>query len=228
MHFKFALGAGIAALGVLLSASAALAAPAVATESASVRSGPGLSFGRVSRLFAGEDVDVTECRSGWCFVNHNGTDGWVDSSILSSPDDFGNAPPPPPRRGRPAPPPQQPGLNFGFSVGPNGPDVQFGVDPNQPGRRDRGGRADGGGGRGPQVCFYRDFDFQGPSVCARPGDSVDALQGDWNDSISSIRVRGGASVDVYEDYDYGGNAYTVERDMGHVTPNDKISSYEVH
>jgi hypothetical protein len=235
MRIKFMLGGGVAALGVLLAASAALAAPAVATDSASVRSGPGQGFGRVSRLFAGEEVDVTECRQGWCFVKHDGTDGWVSASLLSSPDDFGNQDNlPPPRPGRPVPPPP-PGVNFGFSIGPNGPDVQIGVDRNQPGRPDRGGGRRGGGGRGdgggrgPEVCFYRDVNFEGPSFCTGPGDSASSLPGRWNDAISSIEVRGGASVDIYEDVNFEGGSFTVERDTGQLgSLNDMISSYEVH
>jgi hypothetical protein len=215
------LGAGIAALGLLVSMGAALAAPAVATDSASVRSGPGSSYGRVARLYPGEEVEVTECRQGWCFVKHAGTDGWVSSTLLANPDNYDNNPPPPPRNGRPLPPPQ-PGINFGFTL-PNGPSVQIGV-PNQPPARPVRPN------RGPQVCFYRDVGFSGPSFCARPGESADFLADTgWNDRISSIEVLGGASVDVYEDANYEGRSISLDNSASSLGGmNDMISSYEVH
>lgn len=58
---KAALAAGL----VLLSAVAASAFPAVATNSATVRAGPGNNYPVVDRLYPGERVDVVGRRSGW-------------------------------------------------------------------------------------------------------------------------------------------------------------------
>ena len=50
-----------------------------------VRSGPGTNFATVDRLKAGEAVTRGQCTSdgGWCYVNHDGADGWVSASFLA-------------------------------------------------------------------------------------------------------------------------------------------------
>jgi hypothetical protein len=82
MHHR-AAAAGLAA--ALMFAGAAQAAPASATASVNVRSGPSTGYGVVDVLRPGERVDVRECRTnGWCFIVHSGPDGWVSSNYLSS------------------------------------------------------------------------------------------------------------------------------------------------
>jgi hypothetical protein len=73
-----ALGLGVVA--VALSAGASFAA--VATSSANVRSGPGLSYHWVDRLERGEFVSVTDRAGGWCEISHPGRDGWVSCALL--------------------------------------------------------------------------------------------------------------------------------------------------
>ena len=107
---KKLMAGGLAALALLATAGAAMAAPAFATSNVNVRSGPGTGYGVVDALRRGEQVDVQECRGSWCFIEKRGPDGWVSASYLD--------------RGRPMPLPQpiypgNPGGNVCFN-GPNG------------------------------------------------------------------------------------------------------------
>ncbi len=69
-----------------LYAGPALADPAYATRNVNVRSGPGLNFEAVDQLVAGEPVDEGNCNAdgSWCYVRHEGTDGWVAAVFLSA------------------------------------------------------------------------------------------------------------------------------------------------
>jgi len=87
------LAGGLAGVGLLLSAGAALADPAQATASVNVRSGPGTAYGVVDTLYPGESVDVGNCQAGWCYIQHNGPDGWVSANYL---DEGGGSYTPPP------------------------------------------------------------------------------------------------------------------------------------
>lgn len=77
------LTAGIAAAAIVGSTIAALAAPAYATATVNVRTGPGTGYGAIDTLRPGESVDIDYCRGSWCFVNKSGPDGWVSASYLS-------------------------------------------------------------------------------------------------------------------------------------------------
>lgn len=74
-------------LAAALCGWAAMSAAAIAAQSTvslNVRSGPGTSYGVVDTLYAGENVNVGECRSnGWCYITHTGPDGWVSARYLS-------------------------------------------------------------------------------------------------------------------------------------------------
>lgn len=69
-------------VSALLIPSAAFAAPATASASVNVRSGPGTDYEIVDRLRAGERVEVEGCRDGWCYITHSGPDGYVSASYL--------------------------------------------------------------------------------------------------------------------------------------------------
>lgn len=69
---------------VLGMAGAAMAAPAIATGSVNVRTGPSTQYQRVDTLQRHERVDVVGCRSGWCYVEHRGADGWVSGNYLQA------------------------------------------------------------------------------------------------------------------------------------------------
>lgn len=76
------LAVGLAAAAVCLGPSAAMAYPATATASVNVRSGPGPAYRIVDQLYAGERVNIVNCRFGWCYVDHRGPDGWVAAAYL--------------------------------------------------------------------------------------------------------------------------------------------------
>lgn len=69
---------------VALAAGDALAVDATATSDVNVRSGPGAGYSRLDTLYGGEMVNITECQSGWCYVEHDGPDGWVSGNYLSA------------------------------------------------------------------------------------------------------------------------------------------------
>ncbi|MGV8831930.1 MAG: SH3 domain-containing protein [Devosia sp.] len=71
--------AGSVLLGM---AGTAMASQAVATTNVNVRSGPSSGYGVVDTLRRNEVVNVTECRSGWCYVEKAGPDGWVSANYL--------------------------------------------------------------------------------------------------------------------------------------------------
>ena len=70
-----------------------------------IRSGPGTNFNVVDRLDAGEQVTRGQCTGDgtWCYINHDGADGWVSASFLEP---LNPAPPS-------NPPPNQPGNGQG-------------------------------------------------------------------------------------------------------------------
>lgn len=203
-----------AALGLSILGLSAVQA-AQSTASLNVRSGPSTGYGVVDTLYAGENVDVRECRSnGWCYITHSGPDGWVSARYLTDvqqrSDDRVV------RRDRNE---VDADVNFSFGV----PGFSFSIG-NGGDFRPRPGRPDRGG----QVCFFEDVNYRGASFCARPGDRDRSL-GSFNDRISSIRVRGDAQVQVCEDYNFGGRCAVLDRSRANLggRNNDIISSYRV-
>jgi len=177
-----------AAAVVFLPATAS-AAPATATTSVNVRSGPGTSFGVVDTLRAGQTVEVLGCRSGWCYVEKSGPDGYVSSSYLRRGGGGGGAT-------------FEPNFNLSFnfpsgggiSIGTDGVNIGIGRPGPGPGRPGPGfpgpgpgpGFPGGGGSLPGDVCFYSEANFRGDRFCADEGDSIRFL-GRWDDRISSIR-----------------------------------------
>jgi hypothetical protein len=139
------IAGGLAAVALVVTSAAASAAPAYATGSVNVRSGPGTQYQRVDTLSRGERVEVQQCQGSWCYVVKSGPDGWVSANYLARGgqdnwDDDWNRPPvynpptpprppqwnpnPRPPHWNPAPPPrphypQRPGGSFCYN-GPNG------------------------------------------------------------------------------------------------------------
>lgn len=96
-------------------------------------------------------------------------------------------------------------------------------------------------GRGPQpnrgACFYRDRDFRGDYFCMRAGEEYSSLPS-MRDDISSVRVFGGARVQVFEDSDFRGSTARFGNDLSDLrsrqvrddrehTWNNRISSIQV-
>jgi hypothetical protein len=210
-----------AALLVALSGAFAMAAPLAHAETAlssvNVRSGPSTGYGIVDVLRPGEQVDVTRQSGGWCYVVKSGPDGWVSCRYLTADDfddfddDFDDGIVLRPRPGRPD-------VGISFSI----PGFSFFI--GDPGFDRRPIRPD----RGRQVCFYEHVGYDGDSFCARSGENIASL-GDWNDNISSIRVRGGAEALVCEHNNFRGRCAVISRSVSNLGSrgNDIISSIRV-
>ena len=202
-----AITAAIAAV-TLISTTAGFAAPASATSSVNVRTGPGTGYAKVGALSAGEVVDVKQCQGSWCFVDRNsGTDGWVSKNYLSANGGGGG--------GSKSDIP----FNFGMSVGPGGPSFSFGIgDAPPPAPLPATAK----------VCFFKGNNFSGAQFCVTPSSDEPSLPGGWNDSISSIRVQGGAQVTVCKNNWYAGACTTYASDKPSLgSYNNDISSYQV-
>jgi uncharacterized protein YraI len=78
--------AGLAlAAGLVLSTTAANAAPANAQTNANIRSGPGTGHAIVGTLKKGAYVIVVDCSVNWCLIHRVGTDGYVSRKLLINP-----------------------------------------------------------------------------------------------------------------------------------------------
>lgn len=69
---------------MLLTPTAALAAPGIVTESVGLRAGPGTGFPMVDRIPGGAHVNIHGCLRGdiWCDVSWADDRGWVSSQYL--------------------------------------------------------------------------------------------------------------------------------------------------
>ena len=180
MLLNIATGIAVAATAAVVFLPAAYAAPGVVTSNVNVRSGPGTNYGVVDTVRRNTQVDVQQCQGSWCFIAKPGPDGWVSAQFLAA---GGGAPVNP----------TQPGISFGFNIGPGGPSVNIGV----------------GNQRPPviveptygEVCFYDRTRFRGDSICLEEGDSTRNL-GDWADRISSIENPDGLQVQVCSESNY--------------------------
>jgi hypothetical protein len=193
---------------VLLSTAAAFAQPGVATGAVNVRTGPGTGYSKVGTLSAGEYVDVKDCQGSWCFVDRNsGTDGWVSASYLQ------------PANPQPQPQPQNDDIpfNFGVTVGPGGPSFSFGIGDAPP-------PAPVPVPVAPEVCFYKSMGYSGAEFCVPAGSVDNQLMGSWNDRISSIKLIGGAEVQICEDWWSGGSCVVLHNSKPNLGGFDNITS----
>ncbi|WP_417307596.1 SH3 domain-containing protein [Devosia sp.] len=206
----------IAAAMAITAFGATGALAAQSTTTLNVRSGPSTGYSVVDTLYAGEQVNVEQCRSnGWCQITHPGPDGWVSSRYLTNVNEGRNRDR---NRRRDRNNNNEPDVSISFGV----PGFSFSIG-NGGEFRQRPGRY---GGR---VCFYKDYNYRGDSFCVRPGQRDRSLSRYWNDSISSIRIRGDAQVQVCEDFNYGGRCAVLDRSRPALRGrnNDIISSYRV-
>src|SRR5216683_8138752 len=69
---------------MLLTPTAALAAPGIVTASVGLMAGPGPGFPVVDRIPGGSHVNINGCLRGnaWCDVSWSGDRGWVSSKYL--------------------------------------------------------------------------------------------------------------------------------------------------
>jgi len=172
----------VAATALVVFLPAAQAAPGTVTSNVNVRQGPGTNYGVVDTVRRGQQVDVQQCQGSWCYIAKPGPDGWISAQYLSA---AGGAPVNP----------SQPGISFGFNLGPNGPNVNIGVGNQQPPRPPRPPVVQPPRPTYGEVCFYDRSRFRGESFCLESGDSVGDLAA-WTDRISSIENDDGLAVQV--------------------------------
>lgn len=182
---NIATGVAVAATAVVVFLPAAYAAPGTVTANVNVRSGPGSSYAVIDTARRGERVDVQQCQGSWCYIAKSGPDGWVSANFLTT-GSGGSVNP------------AQPGLSFGFSIGSDGPTVNFGIGNQTPQRPQRPVVVEPAIG---EVCFYDRSRMRGDSFCMDEGTSSRNL-GDWADRISSIDNPDGLQVQVCSDSNY--------------------------
>ena len=196
-----------AAAVILLSTASAFAQPGVATGAVNVRTGPGTGYAKVGTLSAGELVDVKQCQGSWCFVDRNGgTDGWASANYLQ-----------PVNNNQPAPSEPDIPFNFGVTVGPGGPSFSFGIGDAPP-------PAPVPVPVAPEVCFYKNMGYSGAEFCVPAGTVDNQLMGSWNDRISSIKLIGGAQVQVCEDWWSGGSCGVITSSKPNLGVYDNVIS----
>ena len=187
MLLNIATGVAVATTALVVFLPAANAAPGTVTTNVNVRSGPGTNYSVVDTARRGERVDVQQCRGSWCYIEKSGPDGWVSANYLTT-GSGGTVNP------------TQPGISFGFQIGPDGPSVNFGVGGSQTPQRPE---------RPPvvveptygEVCFFEYSRYRGQSFCLEEGQGSRNL-GSWADRISSIENPDGLSVQVCSDTSY--------------------------
>ena len=201
-----------------LSAGSAFAAPGQATGNVNVRTGPGTSYARVDTLHRGEAVDISQCRSGWCYVTHSGPDGWVSANYLSrnGGSNWGGS------SGNNS----DPDVGFSFGFGSNGAHFGFSFGNQQPQAPEPNWQQQ----NQPRACFFTGTHYSGRSICVT-GNRTIAYVGDaWNDRVSSVRLYNGASVTMCQNNNYGGYCRTTHRNEAALGPylNNRISSVRVY
>lgn len=199
--------AALASVAVLAFSTAALAANAVVTQDSYVYASRSTSSEKVNFVEEDEFVTVTKCRGSYCFLKIPGPDGWVKKSRLAPLDEEGE-----PHTDIP--------FSFGITIGPGGPSVSIGIGDAPP---------PGPGPGVPRACFFQNSGYGGASFCVAAGDSIGNLSSiGWNDRISSVRLYGGAGVQVCEHVGYGGSCVTWTSNKSSLGGwNDRISSLDV-
>lgn len=187
------IAAALSAAAVVFLPTVTMAADAVTSSAANVRSGPGTSYRVINSLSRGEVVDVQGCRSGWCFIEYNDGDdeGFVSASLL--------------RRGTSSSggatfePNFNLSFNFpngGISIGSGGVTIGVGPGANNP-------PPSSGGSLPGDVCFYSGTGYTGSRFCMDQGDMTPYVGAANNNRISSIRNPDGYRVTVCDDAGYG-------------------------
>jgi hypothetical protein len=79
------------------------------------------------------------------------------------------------------------------------------------------------------ACFYTDAGFNGEYFCLNPGDRWPTMPRGFNDKISSIRLFGGAIVQLFENGNFGGRRLRVDHDVDNLMryrlPGDRAKSW---
>ena len=78
------------------------------------------------------------------------------------------------------------------------------------------------------VCFYEHVNYQGASTCS--GTDSSWIGSAWNDRASSVKLRSGYQVELFEHSNYGGRSLKLSADNANLVPlgfNDFVSSYKL-
>jgi uncharacterized protein YraI len=86
MSSKLIAAALAAGFVMLASAGAAFASPAMVTSNVNVRFGPGPNYSVIDIVRRGEFVDLVGCQNTWCYVDRNGSEGWISAAYLDRSD----------------------------------------------------------------------------------------------------------------------------------------------
>jgi hypothetical protein len=83
-----------------------------------------------------------------------------------------------------------------------------------------------------RICVYEGASYQGRSQCWDAGEEETNLSrtNGWNDQISSIRVFGRTSIDLYRDANFRGQRLRINgdvSDLGSMNWGDQVSSFQV-
>jgi hypothetical protein len=220
LHAHLTTTARIAAFVACVAAAPAAADEAVATTHLNVRTGPGATFDPVDTLFPGEVVEMTECQpNGWCYITHDGPDGWVSAAYLT---------------GTPSAGPLASDCRFELRIGPGGPEFSIvcggGGGGVAPPADDAPPPAEGGAPVpvGDQACFYDLPNFEGDAFC-RGVTTINTLPPAANDRITSVRLGGSARVRLCTDPGLGGFCRNVNASEGQLGGmlNNQVSSLQV-
>lgn len=207
---RLPIAAALASFAVLATSTAALAANAIVLQDSNVYKSRSTSSQKVNFVEEDDEVNVTKCQGSYCFLKIPGPDGWMKKNRLAPLDEEGD------------PHPEVP-FSFGLTFGPGGPSISIGVgDAPVP----------SGPSGGPRACFFEHAGYGGASFCIAAGDSLSNFTSvGFNDVVSSIRLFGGASVQVCEHAGFGGACQTWnsnKSDLGPLGWNDIISSADVY
>jgi uncharacterized protein YraI len=171
-----------------------------------MRTGPSTTYGAILTIPAGATVTVTRCTDNydWCEVRYGGSTGWVYAAYIQSQER------------------QQPVADVGAQLGLRLFEFILGQIGQEIGRP-------GNGEERAEVCFFADFNFGGESFCVQPDATEAQIREGWNDRISSIRITGGAELQVCEHFNFEGWCERYSQSIAQLPPNqnDEISSFRV-
>lgn len=81
---------------------------------------------------------------------------------------------------------------------------------------------------GDVVCFYEDVDYRGNTLCA--GEGTAQVMAGWDNRVSSVKVKAGHSLRMYQYDNYRGNSMTIIGNEPNLVArrfNDTMSSFKV-
>jgi uncharacterized protein YraI len=203
----------LSALLLVAGAAVAMAQQTVTiTANVNAYKGPSLDSTFAGTIRANTPVTLDHCESNFCLVQYGTQSIWVEQQYVAQ----GAQP-------QPAPQPQpQPNPGWGWPQPQPDPGWSWPPQPPRPSPPPVVGDA-------PGACFYSERNFRGSSFCVDEGESYNRLR-NWDNTIRSVEVFGGAQVDLCSESNYAGNCVTLRRDTSRLPrPLDRnVSSLDVY